>query len=153
MSRSNPTTPRGVLQRAAKAYVWGTSPSGDEKPLLVPLELVGKPLTRIENRKLGWVLGASTDVRPWVMSSPDPGYRVPVQSRPRLPCPGPVSTPVIVSRSSPDPGYRVSVQSRPRLPCPGPVSTPVTVSRSSPGLAADGTRVVDESHLEARAGL
>ena len=51
----------------------GTSPSGGEKPLLVPLELAGKPLTRIENRKLGWVLGASTDVRAWVMSNPDPG--------------------------------------------------------------------------------
>ena len=61
----------------------GTSPSGGEKPLLVPLELAGKPLTRIENRKLGWVLGASTDVRAWVMSCPDPGYRVPVQSRTR----------------------------------------------------------------------
>ena len=46
----------------------GTSPSGDEKPLLVPLELAGKPLTRIENRKLGWVLGASTDVPAWIMS-------------------------------------------------------------------------------------
>ena len=79
----------------------GTSPSGGEKPLLVPLELAGKPLIRIENRKLDWVLGASTDVRAWVMSSPDP----------------------------------------------------VTVSRSSPGPAADGTRVGDESHLEARAGL
>ena len=73
----------GSLQRAAEAYVWGTSPSGGEKPLLVPLELAGKPLTRIENRKLDWVLGASTDVRAWVMSSPDPGYRVPVQSRTR----------------------------------------------------------------------
>ena len=41
----------------------GTSPSGSEKPLLVPLELAGKPLNRIENRKLGWVRGASTDVR------------------------------------------------------------------------------------------
>ena len=38
----------------------GTSPSGGEKPLLVPLELAGKPLTRIENRKLGWVLGAGS---------------------------------------------------------------------------------------------
>ena len=51
----------------------GTSPSGGEKPLLVPLELAGKPLTRIENRKLGWVLGVSTDVRAWIMSSPAPG--------------------------------------------------------------------------------
>ena len=69
VSRSDPTTPRGgVLHRAAEAYVWGTSPSGDEKPLLVPLELAGKPLTRITNRKLGWVLGASTDVRAWIVS-------------------------------------------------------------------------------------
>ena len=50
----------------------GTSPSGGEKPLLVPLELAGKPLTQIENRKLGWVLGAITDVRAWIMSSPAP---------------------------------------------------------------------------------
>ena len=48
----------------------GTSPSGGEKPLLVPLELAGKSLTRIANRKLGWVRGASTDVRAWVMSCP-----------------------------------------------------------------------------------
>ena len=79
----------------------GTSPCGGEKLLLVPLELAGKPLTRIENRKLGWVLGASTDVRAWVMSCP----------------------------------------------------APITVSRSSPGPTADGTRVGDESHLDARAGL
>ena len=79
----------------------GTSPSGGEKSLLVPLELAGKPLTQIENRKLGWVRGVSTDVRAWVMSCP------------------------------------------PR----------VSLSRSSPGPAADGTRVGDESHLEARAGL
>ena len=50
----------------------GTSPSGGEKPLLVPLELAGKRLTRIENRKLGWVLGASMDVRARVMSCPTP---------------------------------------------------------------------------------
>ena len=54
----------------------GTSPSGGEKPLLVLLELAGKPLTRIENRKLGWVLGASTDVRavptPVTLSRPVP---------------------------------------------------------------------------------
>ena len=48
----------------------GTSPSGGEKPLLVPLELASKPLTRIANRKLGWVRGASTDVRAWIMSCP-----------------------------------------------------------------------------------
>ena len=39
------------------------SPSGGEKPLLVPFELAGKSLTKITNRKLGWVLEASTDVR------------------------------------------------------------------------------------------
>ena len=50
----------------------GTSPSGGEKSLVVSLELVGKSLTRIENRKSGWILGASTDVRAWVMSSPAP---------------------------------------------------------------------------------
>ena len=60
----------------------GTSPSGGEKPFLVPLELAGKPLIRIANCKLGWVCGASTDVRAWVMSCP---------------------TPVSVSRSSPGP--------------------------------------------------
>ena len=72
---ATPTTPKGggVLQRAAEEYVWGTSPSGDEKPLLVSLELAGKPLTRIANRKLGWVRGASTDVRAWVMSCLAPG--------------------------------------------------------------------------------
>ena len=51
----------------------GTSPSSGEKPLLVPLELAGKPLTRITNRKLDWVFGASTDVRAWIMSCPTPG--------------------------------------------------------------------------------
>ena len=60
----------------------GTSPSGREKLLLVPLELAGKPLTQIANRKLGWVRGASTDVRAWVMSCPA-----------RLACPGPIPDP------------------------------------------------------------
>ena len=46
--------------------------SGGEKPLLVSLELAGKPLTRIANRKLGWVCGASTDVQAWIMSCPAP---------------------------------------------------------------------------------
>ena len=78
-----------------------TSPSGSEKPLLVPLELAGKSLTRIANRKLDWVLGASTDVRAWIMIYP----------------------------------------------------APVSMSQSSPGPAVDGTRVSDESHLEARVGL
>ena len=48
----------------------GTSPSGGEEPLLVPLELAGKPLTRVANRKLGWVLEASTNVRAWIISCP-----------------------------------------------------------------------------------
>ena len=52
-------------------------PSGGEKPLLVPLELAGKLLIRIANRKLDWVLGASTDVRAWIISCPALGYRVP----------------------------------------------------------------------------
>ena len=74
MSRSDPHDPKGggVLQRAAEALYGGTSPSGGEKPLLVPLELASKPLTRIENRKLGWVLRASTDVRTWKISCPAP---------------------------------------------------------------------------------
>ena len=55
-----------------------TSPSGDEKLLLVPLELAGKPLTQIANRKLGWVLGASLDNE---------------MSCPRLACLGPVPDP------------------------------------------------------------
>ena len=49
-----------------------TSSSGGEKPLLVPFELAGKPLTRIANRKLDWVPGASTDVRDWIMRCPAP---------------------------------------------------------------------------------
>ena len=69
MSRSEPpTTQGGVLQRAVEAYVWRMSPSDGEKPLLVPLELAGKLLTRIMNCKLDWVLGASTDMRAWIMS-------------------------------------------------------------------------------------
>ena len=61
---ATPTTPRGggSCRGLQKHMYGGTSPSSDEKPLLVPLELVGKPLIRIENRKLDWVLGASTDV-------------------------------------------------------------------------------------------
>ena len=50
----------------------GTSLSGGEKPLLVSLELAGKPLTGITNRKLDWILEASTDVRAWIMSCPAP---------------------------------------------------------------------------------
>ena len=74
---ATPTTPRGgggwSYRGLQKHMYGGTSPSGGEKPLLVPLELVGKPLTRIVNRKLDWVFGASTDVRAWVMSCPAPG--------------------------------------------------------------------------------
>ena len=86
MSRSDPTTPRegGGSCKGLQKHMYGeTSPSGGEKPLLVPLELAGKPLNRIENRKLGWVFGASTDVQAWIMSSLNPDYRVPVQSRTR----------------------------------------------------------------------
>ena len=54
--------------------------SGGEKPLLVPLELAGKPLTRVTNRKLDWILGASTNVQAWLMSC----------LTPQLMCPGPV---------------------------------------------------------------
>ena len=63
----------GSCRGLQKHMYGGTSPSGGEKPLLVSLELAGKPLTRIENRKLGWVLRASTDVRAWIMSCPAPG--------------------------------------------------------------------------------
>ena len=73
---ATPTTPRGggVSCRGLQKHMYGgTSPESGEKPLLVPLELVGKPLTRIANRKLDWVLGASTDVRAWIMSCPAPG--------------------------------------------------------------------------------
>ena len=105
MSRSDPTTPRGgggSCRGLQKHMYGGTSPSGGEKPLLVPLELAGKPLTRIENRKLGWV-----------------------------------------SRSEHGRASLGNEQSRPRLPCPGPVPDP----------RLNGTRVGDESHLEARAWL
>ena len=73
---ATPTTPRGGVGscRGLQKHMYGgTSPSGGEKPLLVPLKLAGKPLTQIENRKLVWVLGASTDVRAWIMSCPAPG--------------------------------------------------------------------------------
>ena len=75
VSRSDPYDPRGggrSCKGLQKHMYGGTSPSGDEKPLLVSLELAGKLLTRIANRKLGWVLGASTDVQAWVMSCPAP---------------------------------------------------------------------------------
>ena len=70
MSRSDPHDLKGggSCRGLQKHMYGGTSPSGDEKPLLVPLEVAGKPLTRIANYKLGWVRGASTDVRAWIMS-------------------------------------------------------------------------------------
>ena len=74
MSRSDPHDPKGGGScRGLQKHMYGrTSPSGGEKPLLVSLELAGKLLTRIANRKLGWVRGASTDVRAWIMSCPVP---------------------------------------------------------------------------------
>ena len=74
MSRSDPHDPKGGGScRGLKKHMYGgTSPSGGEKPLLVPLELASKRLTRIANRKLGLVRGASTDVRVWVLSCPAP---------------------------------------------------------------------------------
>ena len=73
VSRSDPHNPGGGSFRGLQKHMYGgTSPSSDEKLLLVPLELAGKPLTRIANRKLGWILGVSTDVRAWVMSYPAP---------------------------------------------------------------------------------
>ena len=74
VSRSDPHDPKGGggCKGLQKHMYGGTSPSGGEKPLLVPLELAGKPLTRIANRKLGWVCGVSTDVRAWIMSYPAP---------------------------------------------------------------------------------
>ena len=70
VSQSDPHDPKGggSCKGLQKHMYGGTSPSGDEKPLLVLLELAGKPLTQITNRKLDWVLGASTDVRAWIMS-------------------------------------------------------------------------------------
>ena len=70
---ATPTTlGMGSCKVLQKHMYGGTSSSGGEKPLLVSLELAGKPLTRIINRKLDWVLGASTDVRVWIMSCPTP---------------------------------------------------------------------------------
>ena len=70
--RVTPTTPRGGGScRGLQQHMYGgTSPSGGKKPLLASFELAGKPLTRIMNCKLDWVLGAITDVRAWVLSSP-----------------------------------------------------------------------------------
>ena len=64
MSRSNPYDLKGggggSCRGLQKHMYGGTSPSGSEKPVLVPFELAGKLLTRITNRKLDWILGAST---------------------------------------------------------------------------------------------
>ena len=74
VSRATPTTQGGVfLQRAAEAYVWKVVSLTPARPLWIPFrELGSKPLTRIANHKLDWVLGASTDVRAWIMSCPGP---------------------------------------------------------------------------------
>ena len=59
MSRSDPHDPKGgggSCRGLHKHMYGGTSLSGGKKPLLVLLELAGKPLTRIVNRKLDWVL-------------------------------------------------------------------------------------------------
>ena len=84
---ATPTTPRGGSCRGLLKHMYGgTSPSGGEKPLLVPFELAGKSFTRITNRKLDWVLEASTDVRAWIMSC----------LAPLLACPGPVLDPLLM---------------------------------------------------------
>ena len=65
MSRSDPHDLKGGGGpcRGLQKHMYGrTSRSGGEKPLLVPLELAGKPLIRIANCKLGWVRGVSTDM-------------------------------------------------------------------------------------------
>ena len=83
MSWSDPHDPMGggSCRGLQKHMYGGISSSGGKKPLLVPLELAGKPLTRIANRKLGWVRGASPG-----RASLDNEL-----SRPQLTCPGPVS--------------------------------------------------------------
>ena len=61
---ATPTTQKGggCCKGLQKHMYGGTSPSGGEKSLLVSFELASKPLNGITNRKLDWVLGASTDV-------------------------------------------------------------------------------------------
>ena len=50
---ATPHDPRGRSCRGLQKHIYRRmSPSGGEKPLLVPFELAGKPLTRITNRKL-----------------------------------------------------------------------------------------------------
>ena len=61
---ATPMIQRGGSCRGLQKHMYrGMSPSGGEKSLLVPFELAGKSLTQITNRKLDWVLRASTDVR------------------------------------------------------------------------------------------
>ena len=75
MSRSDPHDPKrgGGSCRGLQNHMYGGASSrGGKKPLLVPLELAGKSLIRIANRKLDWVLRASTDMRAWIMSCPAP---------------------------------------------------------------------------------
>ena len=73
MSQSDPHDPKGgggPLEGCKSICMGEPLRVAGEKPLLVSLELAGKPLTRITNRKLGWVRGASTDVRARIMSCP-----------------------------------------------------------------------------------
>ena len=51
VSRSDPHDPKGggPAEGCRSIRMGGTFPSGGEKPLLVPLELAVKPLTRMEN--------------------------------------------------------------------------------------------------------
>ena len=69
-----PTTPRGGSCRGLQKHIYGgPSLSDGEKQLLVSLELASNLLTRITNHKLDWVLGASMNVRAWIMSCLAPG--------------------------------------------------------------------------------
>ena len=68
--RATPRPQGGVMQRAVEAYVWENVSEWLREAVASSLELAGKSLTRIANRKLDWVLGASTGVRAWVMSCP-----------------------------------------------------------------------------------
>ena len=67
------TQGEGSYRGLQKHIYGGTYPNGGEKLLLVSFELEVKPLTRIANYKSSWVLGASTDVRAWIMTCPAPG--------------------------------------------------------------------------------
>ena len=85
--RTTPTTPRGGSCRGLQKHMYGgMSPSGGEKPLLVPLELAGKPLTRITNRKLDW--GSRSEHKRASLDTE--------MSRPQLACPGPGPNPLLM---------------------------------------------------------